>query len=51
VELNIVDISRQPFEYEEVKSTCMIEKLIDKTVNELSSDNHLGECLLHMEVT
>jgi hypothetical protein len=45
VELNIFDINRQPFEYEEVKSTCLIEELVEDTVNELSSDNHLGECL------
>jgi hypothetical protein len=45
VELNIFDISRQPFEYEEVRSTCMIEELVEEIVNELSSDNHLGECL------
>jgi hypothetical protein len=45
VELDIFDISRQPFEYEEVRSTCMIEELVEETVNELSSDDHLGECL------
>jgi hypothetical protein len=45
VELNIFDISKQPFEYEEVRSTCMIKELIEEMVNELSSDDHLGECL------
>ena len=45
MELNIFDINRQPFEYEEVRSTCMIEELVEETVNELSSDDHLGECL------
>ena len=45
VELNIFDISRQPFEYEEVRSTYMIEELVEETINELSSDDHLGECL------
>ena len=45
VELNIFDISRQPFEYEEVKSTCLIEEIVEEMVNELSSDDHLGECL------
>jgi hypothetical protein len=45
VELNIFDISRQPFEYEEVRSTCMIEELVEETINELSSDDHVGECL------
>jgi hypothetical protein len=45
VELNIFDISRQPFEYEEVISTCLIEELVEETVNGLSSDDHLGERL------
>jgi hypothetical protein len=45
VELNIFDISRQPFEYEEVRSTCMIEELVEETINELCSDDHVGECL------
>jgi hypothetical protein len=45
VELNIFDISRQPFEYEEVRSTYMIEELVEETINELSSDDHVGECL------
>jgi hypothetical protein len=45
VELNIFDISRQPFEYEEVRSTCLIEELVEETVNGLSSNDHLGERL------
>jgi hypothetical protein len=45
VEMNIFDISRQPFEYEEVKSTCMIEELVEEMVNELSNDDHVGERL------
>ena len=45
VELNIFDISRHPFEYEEVRSTCLIEDIVEEMVNELSSDDHLGECL------
>jgi hypothetical protein len=45
VELNIFDISREPFEYEEVRSTYLIEEIVKETVNELSSDDHLGECL------
>ena len=44
VELNIFDISRQPFEYKEVKSTCLIKEIVEDTVNEMSSDDHLGEC-------
>ena len=46
VELNIFDISRQPFEYEEVRSTYLIEEIVEETVNEPSSDDHLGECLI-----
>jgi hypothetical protein len=49
VELNIFDISRQPFEYEEVISTYMIEELVEETINELSSDDHVGECLTAYE--
>jgi hypothetical protein len=45
VELNIFHISRQPFEYEEIRSTCMIEELVEETINELISDDHMGECL------
>jgi hypothetical protein len=45
VELNIFDISRQPFKYEEVKSTCLIEEIVEEMVNELSSDDYLGESL------
>jgi poly-D-alanine transfer protein DltD len=44
-ELNIFDISRQSFKYEEVRSTCLIEEIVEETINELSSDNRLGECL------
>jgi hypothetical protein len=43
VELNIFDMSRHPFEYEEVRRTYLIEEIVKETVNELSSDNHLGE--------
>ena len=43
--LNIFDISRQPFEYEEVRSACLIEEIVEETVNELSIDDTLGECI------
>jgi hypothetical protein len=46
VELNIFDISRQPFEYEEVRSACLIEEMVEETVNELSIDDLLRECLI-----
>jgi hypothetical protein len=42
VELNIFDNSRQPFEYKEVRSTCLIKELVEETVNGLSSNDHLG---------
>ena len=45
VELNIIDISKKPFKYEEIRSTCLIDEIIEETVNELCSDFHLGECL------
>jgi hypothetical protein len=45
VKLNIFDISRQPFEYEEVKSACLTEVIVEETVNELSIEDPLGECL------
>jgi hypothetical protein len=34
VELNIFDISRQPFDYEGVRSACAIEEIVEETVNE-----------------
>ncbi|XP_059441924.1 uncharacterized protein LOC132174256 [Corylus avellana] len=46
VELNIFDISKQPFEYEEVRSTCLIEEIVEKTVNEPDIEDPLGECLI-----
>ena len=45
VEPNIFDISRQPFEYKEIKSTCLIEEIVEEMVNEMSNDDHLGEYL------
>jgi hypothetical protein len=46
VELNIFDISRQSIEYEEVRSACLIEEMVEETVNELSIDKPLRECLI-----
>jgi hypothetical protein len=45
VKLNIFDISRQPFEYEEVRSAFFIEEIVEETINDLSFDDPLGECL------
>jgi hypothetical protein len=45
LDLNIFDISRQPFEYEGVRSVCSIEELVEETVHESSCENLLGKCL------
>jgi hypothetical protein len=34
VELNIFDISKQPLAYDEVRHVCLIENIIEETVNE-----------------
>jgi hypothetical protein len=46
VELNIFDINRQPFEYEEIGSICLIEE----TVNELRIDDPIGELMQAKEL-
>jgi hypothetical protein len=48
IELNIFDISRQPFEYEEVRSTCLIKEIVEKTINEPNIEDLLGECFIAM---
>jgi hypothetical protein len=45
VELNIFDISRQPFDYEGARSACAIEEIVEETVNEPSVEDQLGTCL------
>jgi hypothetical protein len=45
VELNIFDISRQPFDYEGVRSACAIEEIVEETVNEPIVEDQLGMCL------
>jgi hypothetical protein len=34
VELDIFDINTQPLEYDEVRSVCLIEEIMDETVDE-----------------
>jgi hypothetical protein len=36
VELNIFDISKQPREYVEIRSACLIEEIIEEAVEESS---------------
>jgi hypothetical protein len=45
VELNIFDISRQPFDYERARSAYAIEEIVEKTVNEPIVEDQLGTCL------
>jgi hypothetical protein len=45
VELNIFDISRQPFDYEGARSACAIEEIVEETVNEPSIEDQLGKSL------
>jgi hypothetical protein len=42
VELNIFDISRQPFDYKGVRSACAIEEIVEETVNEPIVEDQLG---------
>jgi hypothetical protein len=44
VELNIFNISKQPLEYDEVKSVCLIEEIIEEIVDE-SMEDPLEACL------
>jgi hypothetical protein len=44
MELNILDINRQPFKYEKVRSACVIEEIMEETINELSIDDPSREC-------
>jgi len=45
VELNIFDISRQPFDYEGARSACAIEEIVEETVNKSSIEDQLGKSL------
>jgi hypothetical protein len=42
VELNIFDISRQPFDYEGVRNACAIEEIVEETINEPIVEDQLG---------
>ncbi|XP_059429107.1 uncharacterized protein LOC132162912 [Corylus avellana] len=45
-EIQVPIILGQPFECEEVRSTCLIEEIVEKTVNEPYIEDPLGECLI-----
>ena len=45
IELNIFDISKQPSEYEEVRSVCSIEEIVEEAINGPNIEDPLGECL------
>jgi hypothetical protein len=43
-ELNIFDISKQLLEYDEVESVCLIEEIIEETIDESSIEDLLEVC-------
>ena len=45
VELNIFDISKQLVEYDEVRSVCLIQEIIEEFVDESSIEDPLEACL------
>jgi hypothetical protein len=45
VELNIFDVNKQPFEYDEVRHVCLIEEIIEVIVDESSIEDPLEACL------
>jgi hypothetical protein len=45
VELNIFDISKQPREYTEVSSVCLIEEILEESIEESSIQDPLEACL------
>jgi len=44
VELNIFDISKQPLENTEIGSACLIEEIIEDTIDEASIEDPLEAC-------
>ena len=45
VGLNIFDISKQPLEYDDVKSVCLIEEIIEEALDESIIEDPLEACL------
>jgi hypothetical protein len=44
VELNIFDINKQSLEYDEVRNVCLIEEIIEETVDESIIEDPLETC-------
>ena len=44
LELNIFDISKQPLEYDEVRNVCLIEEIIEETMDESSIEYPMEAC-------
>jgi hypothetical protein len=44
VELNIFDINKQSLEYDEVRNVCLIEEIIEETVDESIIEDRLETC-------
>jgi hypothetical protein len=49
VELNIFDISKQPLETSEIGSACLIEEIIEDTIDETSIEDPLEGCFAQFE--
>jgi hypothetical protein len=45
VELNIFYVSKQSLEYDEVRHICLIEEIIEETIDESSVEDPLETCL------
>jgi hypothetical protein len=48
VELNIFDISKHPLEYDEVGSICLIEEIIEETIDASSIEDPLEACFAQL---
>jgi hypothetical protein len=44
VELNIFHIRKQPLEYDEMQQVCLIEEIMEETVEESSMEDPLEAC-------
>jgi len=44
VELNIFDVSKQPLENNEIGRVCLIEEIMEETVEESSIEDPLKAC-------
>jgi hypothetical protein len=46
VKLNIFNIFKQPLEYDEVRSVCLIEEIIEEVVDESNIEDPLRHALV-----